>query len=161
MEFMIMPLRRYADFSGRSRRMEFWMFFLFQMIIFALFMVAMLFAGVALGMSGGFDVNSRPDEVFSNAAGGSLIGLLAIWVIWVLAVIIPNAAVVVRRCHDQGISGWVGGLLYGVYFLMFIISPLIAALPGIPLMILMFIDGKAGTNQYGTDPKGRETDVFR
>ena len=29
MEWMLMPLRRYADFSGRSRRKEYWMFTLF------------------------------------------------------------------------------------------------------------------------------------
>ena len=33
MEWMFMPLKRYADFSGRSRRMEFWMWQLFQVII--------------------------------------------------------------------------------------------------------------------------------
>lgn len=26
-EYMIMPFKRYADFKGRSRRMEFWSFF--------------------------------------------------------------------------------------------------------------------------------------
>ncbi|MDB5583349.1 MAG: hypothetical protein JWR80_8525, partial [Bradyrhizobium sp.] len=36
MRWMIMPLRRYADFRGRSRRIEFWMWVLFQIVIFAL-----------------------------------------------------------------------------------------------------------------------------
>jgi uncharacterized membrane protein YhaH (DUF805 family) len=26
MEWMILPYKRYADFSGRSRRLEYWMF---------------------------------------------------------------------------------------------------------------------------------------
>ena len=34
MNWMLMPFRRYADFSGRSRRMEFWMWSLFQFIIY-------------------------------------------------------------------------------------------------------------------------------
>ncbi|WP_367947288.1 DUF805 domain-containing protein [Sphingopyxis sp. BSNA05] len=35
---MLLPLRRYADFSGRSRRREFWMFFLFQFLIHIAFL---------------------------------------------------------------------------------------------------------------------------
>ncbi len=34
MEYMLMPLKRYADFSGRSRRMEYWMFVLFVTLVF-------------------------------------------------------------------------------------------------------------------------------
>ena len=33
MEYMFMPLKRYAEFSGRSRRMEYWMWVLFQFLI--------------------------------------------------------------------------------------------------------------------------------
>ena len=33
MEWMLMPLRRYADFSGRSRRKEYWMFTLFILLV--------------------------------------------------------------------------------------------------------------------------------
>ena len=33
MEWMLLPYRRYFDFSGRSRRKEYWMFFLFVFII--------------------------------------------------------------------------------------------------------------------------------
>jgi len=35
MDYMLMPLRRYADFSGRSQRKEYWMFFLLYLIIIA------------------------------------------------------------------------------------------------------------------------------
>lgn len=35
MEWMLMPYRRYADFSGRSRRKEYWMFILFTAIVYA------------------------------------------------------------------------------------------------------------------------------
>ena len=46
MEWMLMPLRRYADFSGRSRRKEYWMFVLFEIILFTVVGVvgAMLWA---------------------------------------------------------------------------------------------------------------------
>ena len=33
MEWMLMPLKRYAQFSGRSRRKEYWMFILFVIIV--------------------------------------------------------------------------------------------------------------------------------
>jgi uncharacterized membrane protein YhaH (DUF805 family) len=33
MEWMLMPLRRYADFSGRSPRKEYWMFVLLLLIV--------------------------------------------------------------------------------------------------------------------------------
>ena len=33
MEYMFMPLKRYVDFSGRSRRKEYWMFLLFVVIV--------------------------------------------------------------------------------------------------------------------------------
>jgi uncharacterized membrane protein YhaH (DUF805 family) len=36
MKYMFMPLRRYADFSGRSRRSEFWLWQLFNVIVFCL-----------------------------------------------------------------------------------------------------------------------------
>jgi len=33
MHWMLMPLRRYAEFAGRSRRKEYWMFFLLNGLI--------------------------------------------------------------------------------------------------------------------------------
>ena len=46
MEYMMMPLKRYADFSGRSRRMEFWMWQLFQIIVYVgITILMMLFGG--------------------------------------------------------------------------------------------------------------------
>ncbi len=46
MEWMLMPLKRYADFSGRSRRKEYWMFLLFEIILFT---VVGIVAGVLFG----------------------------------------------------------------------------------------------------------------
>ena len=48
MEWMLMPLRRYADFEGRSRRKEYWMFTLLIVIVYAVF--AALFLGL-VGLS--------------------------------------------------------------------------------------------------------------
>ena len=60
MEWMFMPLKRYAEFSGRSRRMEYWMFFLLQMLIGVVFWVLIAMVGGAALMSGGDPTALRP-----------------------------------------------------------------------------------------------------
>ncbi|HXD04198.1 MAG TPA: DUF805 domain-containing protein, partial [Novosphingobium sp.] len=51
MEWMLMPLRRYAEFSGRSRRKEFWMFVLFMMLVYAACGVLMLGGGLGASLA--------------------------------------------------------------------------------------------------------------
>ncbi|MCM5663234.1 DUF805 domain-containing protein [Galbibacter mesophilus] len=74
----------YADFNGRARRKEYWMFALFN-LIFA------LIAGVL-------------DNVTGLAFEG--IGYGPIYIVYGLIVLIPGIAVAVRRLHDIGKSGW-------------------------------------------------------
>ncbi len=71
-------LKKYAVFSGRARRTEYWMFFLINFIItFVLGFVEGLFKGPGvLGM------------------------------VYSLGVLVPSIAVGVRRLHDTGRSGW-------------------------------------------------------
>ena len=46
MEWMFLPLKRYAEFSGRSRRMEYWMFALFQiLLVFAFWFLLIVIGG--------------------------------------------------------------------------------------------------------------------
>jgi uncharacterized membrane protein YhaH (DUF805 family) len=77
-------LKKYAVFSGRARRKEYWFFFLFNIII-------AIVLGVIDGMIGGF----------SREAGVGVLGGL-----YSLAVLIPGIAVAVRRLHDTDRSGW-------------------------------------------------------
>lgn len=85
MEWMLMPLRRYADFSGRSRRKEYWMFVLGLVIV----AIVLAIIETVLGLS------------------GSIAGLYGpLTLLLVLAIVIPSIAVQVRRFHDQGKSGW-------------------------------------------------------
>jgi uncharacterized membrane protein YhaH (DUF805 family) len=58
-------------------------------------------------------------------------------------VLIPSLAVLVRRLHDTNRSGW-------WFLLMFV--PLL----NLVLLVFMFLDGTAGTNDYGADPKGSQ-----
>ena len=86
MDWMLMPFRRFADFSGRSRRKEYWMFTLLNLIV-----------GFVLGLIGGI--------LGGGSEGGSMMGN-AIIGLYMLIVIVPSIAVTVRRFHDQDKSGW-------------------------------------------------------
>ena len=84
-DYMKMPLQRYADFSGRSRRMEYWMF--------------------ALGVMGASIVTSILDGVLGmSGMVGGVYGPLTLLVF--LGTIVPSIACLVRRLHDQDKSGW-------------------------------------------------------
>ncbi|MBL8783141.1 MAG: DUF805 domain-containing protein [Alphaproteobacteria bacterium] len=87
MDWMILPYQRYFEFTGRSRRKEYWMFTLLQFLII-LGIVALAFA-----------FSSQGEDVAMAILYGGL-GIL------VLASFIPSLAVQVRRFHDQDLTGW-------------------------------------------------------
>ncbi|HZI68635.1 MAG TPA: DUF805 domain-containing protein, partial [Hanamia sp.] len=62
--------------------------------------------------------------------------------IYCLAVLLPGLAVLVRRLHDVGKSGW------------FVLISLIPIVGSIWLLVLLFTDSDAGPNKYGLNPKG-------
>ncbi len=74
----------YANFQGRARREEYWMFVLFN-IIFIIGIALFSFLLVSLTDVAAF---------------------MALYVIYIIAVFIPSLAVAVRRLHDIGKSGW-------------------------------------------------------
>ena len=90
MQWYAKVLRQYADFNGRARRTEYWMFTLVSVIV-----------GLVLGLV---------DEVVFVGPGLSTTGWLH--TVYSVAVIIPTLAVGARRLHDTGRSGW--WLLIGV-----------------------------------------------
>ncbi|ANP48711.1 uncharacterized membrane protein YhaH (DUF805 family) [Streptomyces griseochromogenes] len=77
MSWFIEALKKYAVFSGRARRKEYWLFFLFAYITY------IVFAGIG--------------------AAAHAVYLVAIPA---LAFLLPGLAVTVRRLHDTGRSGW-------------------------------------------------------
>lgn len=91
MEWMIMPLKRYAEFSGRSRRKEYWMFVLLQMLI----LIPVAFLAILMG---------GPVEDPANPFGST--AMLIVLGVYFLVFFIPGLAVQVRRFHDQDKSGW-------------------------------------------------------
>ncbi|NMH87888.1 DUF805 domain-containing protein [Flavivirga algicola] len=81
--YLTVLIDNYANFSGRARRQEYWVFFLFQIGLFFL----LGFVSVAL------------EDLFEN----SLFGIIIIG--YLLGTLIPWLAVNVRRLHDTGKSG--------------------------------------------------------
>jgi uncharacterized membrane protein YhaH (DUF805 family) len=125
MDLMFAPLRKYADFNGRARRSEYWLFWLFTTIVS---IILTFVGGLVLG-------GNDPGNPFS---GGNLLSS-----IWTVAILIPSIAVGVRRLHDSNRSGW---------WLLLILLPIIGA---IVLLIFFVLDGTPGSNKFGSDPKGR------
>ena len=84
MNYYLSVLKKYAVFTGRARRKEYWYFFLFNMI-------ASLILGFIDGLTG----------MYNPAIGLGVLGA-----IYTLAVILPGIGVTIRRLHDTGKSGW-------------------------------------------------------
>jgi uncharacterized membrane protein YhaH (DUF805 family) len=82
MTWALMPLKKYARFSGRSRRKEFWMFLLLTVLVSIAFAIIDWIAGTA----------------------DLAVNLLS-WLVS-LAILVPSIAVTTRRLHDTGKSGW-------------------------------------------------------
>jgi len=80
MEWYTGVLKKYAVFTGRARRKEFWMFLLINFLIGIVFGILTIIPGI-----------------------GSIFNILSY--VYSLAVLIPSIAVLVRRLHDTGRSG--------------------------------------------------------
>lgn len=130
MEWMVMPLRRYADFEGRSRRREYWMFYLFTLMLGMVAGVVILAIALLL-----YTMN------FSESAMGMvLVPLYLILFVGCMALLVPTLAVAVRRFHDQDKSGWM------------ILLALIPFVGGVIFLVFMCLEGTHGPNRYGPDP---------
>jgi uncharacterized membrane protein YhaH (DUF805 family) len=129
MQEIFTPFLRYADFTGRSSRMEYWLFSLFNFII-----IIFLAAGFAGSLMANRGLTGMSD---------SALNFLTIFIFWMVATFIPGLAVTVRRLHDINLSGW------------FYLVSLIPYIGGLILFVMMLIDGTQGPNTYGPDPKGR------
>lgn len=77
MEYFIDAYKKYADFSGRASRQQYWMFILIYMIIYL----------VLIGID-------------------SVLGIIILSSIFSLGSFIPSLSIAARRLHDTGRSGW-------------------------------------------------------
>jgi uncharacterized membrane protein YhaH (DUF805 family) len=127
MGWYLMAWKRSAEFSGRSRRFEYWMFMLIHAIIFLALLIS-----VEVGASA--STKAHVPELTDP--------LIFLCFIYGLAAAVPGLAVSVRRLHDTGKSGsWM----------------LLAFVPvlGLLLMVFFALDGEPGGNRYGPNPKLR------
>lgn len=121
-------LRKYADFSGRACRSEFWWFYLFTALV-----------GIVMAI---------PYYVFAEAASlasdtGVASALAVVSVVWFvcwmavsIALFIPFLAAGARRLHDSGKSAWL---------LLLLLVPCAS----LALIVLWILEGTRGENMYG------------
>jgi uncharacterized membrane protein YhaH (DUF805 family) len=116
MNWYLKVLRNYVNFTGRARRKEYWMFVLISLLI----TIALVFID-----TGGKE--PEPDQ------------FLLISTLYSIAVFLPTLAVIVRRLHDTGRTGW--WILIGIIPLLNLV-----------LLVFMCLDSDA-ENKYGPNPK--------
>ena len=119
---------KYASFRGRARRKEYWLFYLFNFLLY-------ICLSILIGVLGG-------DAVINDGDFGGAAVLMGLMGLYSLVCIIPGLAVSCRRLHDSGRSG---------AYLLFAFVPVVGF---IFLLIWLIQDGTPGENVYGPDPKG-------
>ena len=114
----------YRNFKGRDRRSEYW--------LIQLFLVVTNLAAAVID----FVLMNGDVERFIANGGGGIVGL-----IWILATIVPAIAVLVRRLHDTGRSGW------------WALIGFVPVAGAIALLVFTVADSEAQQNSYGPSPK--------
>ena len=116
--------KNYVNFSGRSRRAEYWYAVLFNLIV-----------GIGISIISG---------IITAVSDGSTVGAVITSILtygWYLATLIPGLALAVRRLHDLGKSG---------LYILFILIPIAGS---IILLVWEATDGTPEPNEYGYSPK--------
>ncbi|MER9963947.1 DUF805 domain-containing protein [Mesorhizobium sp. M0045] len=119
---------RHVSFTGRARRKEFWGFFLLTLIVF--------FALLAFGVL----INAAITAVRGDLEFGAL-GYAPAFV-FLLLTVLPWFALMVRRLHDIGLSGW------------FVLLYFVPGFNTLGLLALGLIPSKVGENPWGSVPAG-------
>ncbi|MEI6418367.1 MAG: DUF805 domain-containing protein [Sphingomonadales bacterium] len=159
-QWMLLPLRRYADFKGRAGRREYWWYAPLPPMLNFL-------ANAALWNA-------------SNTAG--VLANLALW----LALLTPTLAVTTRRLHDTGRRGWwqalplavflayigftigfvslvetnnAGGITFSIFVVLLSLAVLASA---VTLLVWLLLPSQPGSNRFGPNPydEGNIADDF-
>ncbi|MBB4482494.1 DUF805 domain-containing protein [Rhizobium etli] len=151
--------QKYATFSGRASRSEYWWFGLFYVL--ALFPLAILATVLAFLTSGG----GAPSPAHYT---------VAIWMLFTLAMLLPLISLQVRRFHDRNISGWwylalfalafipyaifhdrnISGWYLALFALSFIPNAMLLTAP--VTIVISLLPGTKGPNKFGPDPLSPE-----
>jgi len=174
-KWMFLPLKRYVEFSGRSRRKEYWSFTLF--FIFAAHLVSF---PLFYMMTEAF-LNLSPTElqelveeepetmgevylmpvrmfgiIFREIPSGPLIASLAVIALFWLGTAVPTLALHVRRFHDANIESKWYWLCFASCFV-----PFLGGVGSLAILIIAgFLPGTPGTNKFGDNPRGEELPPF-
>ena len=154
------PFRRCFDYSGRSRRMEYWSYALLVFVT----MTVIGYIEVKMGWSR----SAASGAPRGDREGGFLSSIV------MFAFLIPGLAVAVRRLHDSDRVGWwlalpVAPVLFWIVALIgqfnsdTLFKPVLVAIVVSPLVVLAFmcLPGTKGPNRFGPDPKGPDlADTF-
>lgn len=132
MHNVLIPFRKYSDFSGRASPREFWWFLALSA---AVLVITVFLTGVS-----------------AQAAAKATPTWALVYVFWWAVTAVPWFALQVRRFHDQGRSGWLVSINIAGYVTLFI-----QPLAGVALLTislgLMALRGELGRNRYGEAPK--------
>lgn len=127
------PYRKYADFSGRARRREYFLFIALQWLVIAALVTLHSVA------TGGAPL-PRPESGWRGGLAGQLTAVAM--ALFVLASLVPWLALSTRRLHDRGYRGWVMARWFLPYLgLLFMAWDLLRP-------------GDKGDNAFGPDPRG-------
>lgn len=84
--------KKYADFSGRASRSEYWWWILFTVLVSIPYNI----------------ITQAAASVGTTEMAGLVLGASLIYAAWYLAILLPSLAVLIRRLRDAGYSwGWV------------------------------------------------------
>jgi uncharacterized membrane protein YhaH (DUF805 family) len=122
--------KKYATFTGRASRGEYWWYALFSAIV-----TAVLYAIVLAMTLSATTAASASGETPQLGAGYYLVSSLLS--LWGLATLVPGLALTVRRLHDTGRSGW------------YILLGLIPFVGGIVVLVLLIGTTSPAAEQYG------------
>lgn len=120
--------KKYATFSGRASRSEYWWWTLIAAIVTAVLYIAMIVGGITTGMMA--NGNTEPGPAFFAIA--------PVFLLWFLATVVPTLALTWRRLHDVNLSG-------GFFFLSLI--PSLGSLAVLVLTILPSVPAGARFDQ--------------
>lgn len=151
LQWMLEPLRRYADFRGRARRAEFWWWMLGYFAV-AIGLMLVMFSGFPWQLMTGdtIDQAALDPEPFAGMGVGFWLGGV-LYLVFALGTIVPNLAVTVRRLHDRGMSGW---WYAGVLILNFVpVLNILSFFGFIGILVICALPGEDGPNKWGPDPK--------
>lgn len=131
---------KYATFTGRSSRSEFWWWILFEWFtrsllgfIYTMTMLAMIVPTAAA-------LQNQPTASMEALFGAIFNPMYFVLLAWSLALLLPSLAVTVRRFHDTGRSGW---------FVLLTFIPLVGTI----LMIVFLVEeSETQANAWGEPP---------